>query len=84
MTTKTTLELSAGLLRRIKALAAMQGRSMKDLVTEALEDKLARQSDAPSTPTGWRAAFGKAKPAAIAEVDRSLRDFDQVDPKDWD
>jgi len=38
--TKTTLELPADLLRRVKARAAEQGRSMKSLVTEALENTL--------------------------------------------
>ena len=37
---RTTLELPSDLLRRVKARAAQQGRSMKSLITEALENAL--------------------------------------------
>jgi hypothetical protein len=38
---KTTLELPDELFRSAKSKAAAQGRSLKDLFTEALRDKLA-------------------------------------------
>ena len=41
---KTTLELPIALLRRVKARAAKQGRSMKSLVIEALEGNRALES----------------------------------------
>ena len=55
---KTTLELPADLIRRVKARAAEQGRSMKSLITEALENTL-RQAE--PMVVGWRAVFGRAK-----------------------
>ena len=77
---KTTLELPADLLRRIKAKAAVQGRSMKALITEALERTL-EQSARPEG--GWRKVFGKVKPGALREVDERIRELDRIDPKDW-
>jgi plasmid stability protein len=78
---KTTLELSAGLMRRVKARAAEQGRSMKSLVTEALEHTL-RQAQ-PAQP-GWRAVFGRAKRGSTKEIDRRVEELRQVNPKDWE
>ena len=79
--TKTTLELSAELLRRVKARAAEQGRSMKSLITEALENTL-RQGQ-PATK-GWRAVSGRAKPGSTHDVDRRIDELRRVDPKDWE
>jgi len=78
--TKTTLALPADLLRRVKARAAEQGRSMKSLVTEALENTL---RGGPSATKGWRAVFGRAKPGSTRDVDRRIDELRRVDPKDW-
>ena len=78
---KTTLELPGDLLRRVKARAAEQGRSMKSLVTEALENTL--RGGRPPTP-GWRAVFGRAKRGATRDVDRRIAEARRVDPKDWE
>ena len=78
---KTTLELPTDLLRRVKARAAEQGRSMKSLVTEALENTL-RAGHAPIN--GWRAVFGRARPGAARDVDRRVSELRHVDPKDWE
>ena len=79
--TKTTLELPADLLRRVKARAAEQGRSMKSLVTEALENTLRRGQ---SPTQGWRAVFGRAKPGSTHDVDGRIDELRRVDPKDWE
>ena len=78
---KTTLELPADLLRRVKMTAAEQGRSMKSLVTEALENTL-RRGNAPTA--GWRAVFGRARPGSTRDVDRRVAELRRVDPKDWE
>lgn len=78
---KTTLELPTDLLRRVKARAAEQGRSMKSLITEALENTL-RQAE-PRT-TGWRTVFGRAKPGSTRDVDRHIEELRRVDPRDWE
>ena len=77
---KTTLELPEGLLRRTKAEAAQQGRSMKDVVVEALEEKLRKKT---SSVAGWRVAFGRAPAAAVRDVDRHLLDLERVRDEDW-
>jgi plasmid stability protein len=77
---KTTLELPDGLLRRTKAEAAQQGRSMKDLVIEALEERL-RKKNGPAS--GWRVAFGRAPLAAVRDVDRRVADLERVHTEDW-
>jgi plasmid stability protein len=79
--TKTTLELPSDLLRRVKARAAQQGRSMKSLITEALENTL-RQTRPPAA--GWRAVFGRAKPGSTRDVDRHVKELRRVDPGDWE
>ena len=80
---KTTIELPDSLLRRAKATAAMSGISMRQLLTEAMEQRLsARESRNPAT--GWRAAFGKASKTATRSVDKIIsEEFEKIDPKDW-
>ena len=77
---KTTLELPTDLVRRVKTRAAEQGRSMKSLITEALENTLRATR---SAPRGWRAVFGRAKPLSTRDVDRRVRELRRVDPRDW-
>ena len=59
---KTTLELPDPLFRKAKATAAGRGQSLKEFVTEALQDKLARPEErtAPDEPD-WMQGFGKLK-----------------------
>jgi plasmid stability protein len=78
---KTTLELPTDLIRRVKARAAEQGRSMKSLITEALENTLRRGE--PRT-TGWRTVFGRAKRGSTRDVDRHIKELRRVDPRDWE
>ena len=77
---KTTLELPEALLRRTKAEAAHQGRSMKDVVVEALEEKLRKKR---SSVSGWRVAFGRASRAAVRDIDRQVADLERVRVEDW-
>ena len=77
---KTTLELPEALLRRTKAEAAQQGRSMKAVVVEALEEKLRKKR---SSVSGWRVAFGRASRGAVRDVDRRLADLERVRVEDW-
>ncbi len=57
---KTTIEIPDPLLRRAKSKAAEGGRSLKDFITESLQEKLA--SSATHSATGepaWMSGFGK-------------------------
>ena len=59
---KTTIEIPDPLFRRVKATAAERGQSMKQLVTEALQEKVAsRRGNAASEEPPWMQGFGKLR-----------------------
>jgi hypothetical protein len=59
---KTTIELPDQLFRKVKAIAAERGQSLKQFVTEALRDKLAlERGHAPANEPPWMRGFGKLK-----------------------
>jgi hypothetical protein len=56
---KTTIEIPDRLFRKAKARAAERGQSLKDLVAEALQEKLAgRTGQASPADPEWMAGFG--------------------------
>lgn len=56
---KTTIEIPDRLFRKAKSRAAERGQSLKDLVTEALQEKLAgRTGQASASDPEWMAGFG--------------------------
>jgi hypothetical protein len=59
---KTTLEIPDLLFRKAKSTAAERGQTLKQFVTEALQEKLAVNTDKarPSGP-GWMEGFGKLR-----------------------
>ena len=59
---KTTLEIPDSLFRRAKSRAAESGQTLKQLVSEALQEKLAAGTGAagPVEP-GWMQGFGKLR-----------------------
>jgi len=56
---KTTIEIPDPLFRKAKATAAERGQTLKQLVTEALQEKLAGRTGRllPDEP-GWMKGFG--------------------------
>jgi predicted transcriptional regulator len=81
---KTTLELPDDLFRRSKAMAALRGESLKDLVREALQMYLERQSGGDSSSRGWRSVFGKARREEVAPVEATVaEEFGRIDPAEW-
>jgi hypothetical protein len=58
---KTTFDLPDPLLRRAKALAAQQGRPLRDLVAEALGEKLEGSAGAVKAGEERRAAWERWK-----------------------
>ena len=59
---KTTLEIPDPLFRKAKSKAAERGQTLKQLVTEALQDKLApRSSKARPSEPDWMRGFGKLR-----------------------
>ena len=83
---KTTIELPDSLFRKAKAVAAEEGKSLKDFFTEAVEDKLGRRTAAKPGPKPWESAFGALKklPRENLRIDRVIAaEFEQIDEDEW-
>jgi len=83
---KTTLEIPDPLFRKAKAKAAERGQTLRQLVTEALQEKLtaATSRTAPGEPP-WMQGFGKLRrlrketARVQAKIDEQL---DAIEPED--
>ena len=59
---KTTVEIPDPLFRRVKSKAAERGQSLKEFMTEALQEKLARTAgEAQASEPPWMQGFGKLR-----------------------
>lgn len=59
---KTTVEIPDLLFRKAKATAAQRGQSLKQLITEALQEKLAaNEATGETSEPEWMCAFGKLR-----------------------
>lgn len=83
---KTTLEIPDPLFRKAKSKAAERGQSLRQLVTEALQEKLAaRPSQSRPGEPGWMQGFGalrrlRAETRRVqARIDEQ---FEVVEPED--
>ena len=78
---KTTLEMPDELFRKAKSSAAHRGQSMKEFVTSALREKLAKNR---ATTPGWRAGFGKIPAKYVREVQAVVdAEFSKINAADW-
>ena len=82
---KTTLEIPDPLFRKAKATAAEQGRSLKALVAEALQEKLLGDVEAASPMPPWMRGFGGM--AHRRRENRRIQklvdaEFGQLEPED--
>jgi hypothetical protein len=80
---KTTLEIPDALFRRAKSAAAEQGIPFRELVSEALAEKLRVQGrkDKP-----WLKTFGKLRSLRkeSARISRTIeQEFGQIEPQEW-
>jgi hypothetical protein len=82
---KTTIEIPDPLFRKAKSKAAERGQTLKELVTEALQEKLAAPMGARAGEPEWMQGFGKLRrlhketarvQARIAEA------FEVIEPED--
>ncbi len=83
MGVKTTLEIPDAVFRRAKSVAARRGIPLRELVTEAVKDKLAEADKAADKP--WMAAFGKLRRLRkeTARINRRIEEeFEQVEAED--
>ena len=58
---KTTIEIPDPLFRKAKSRAAERGQSLKELLSEALQEKLARSNAAGVSEPEWMRGFGKLR-----------------------
>ena len=82
---KTTLEIPDMLFRKAKATAAQQGRTLREFVTEAVQEKLSVPKGKPSATPAWMELFGSAKKhaASLREIDAMVeQEFGQIEPED--
>jgi hypothetical protein len=80
---KTTLEIPDAVFRRAKSLAAARGIPLRELVTEAVRDKLATETKSAGKP--WMASFGKLRHLRkeTARINRVVEEaFERIEPED--
>ena len=81
---KTTLEIRDDLLRRAKALALARGISLKQLFTEALEERV-RQASGASGKAAWKELSGELRSlhSETEQIDARIgAEFEQIDDED--
>jgi hypothetical protein len=83
---KTTIEIPDVLFRSVKSRAAGRGQTLKEFVSEALQEKLAgRRSTSLAGEPEWMQGFGKLRPLR-KETERIRarirKAFDVVEPED--
>jgi len=83
---KTTLEIPDLLFRKAKSKAAERGQTLKQLVTEALQEKLAAGGGAGrSGAPAWMRGFGKLRRLRkeTARIQAAIdRQFEAIEPED--
>jgi hypothetical protein len=82
---KTTLEIPGPLFRRAKAIAARQGRTLKQLVQEALSEKIARVDGTSSVQKPWMTLAGELKHlhSENRRIERVIEaEFETIEPED--
>jgi uncharacterized protein DUF6364 len=79
---KTTLEIPEAIIRRAKARAAATGQTLTRLVTDALQEKLAKPTARPRRP--WMklaGAFRKDRVESRRILDRIEQEFEVLEPE---
>jgi hypothetical protein len=82
---KTTLEIPGPLFRRAKATAARQGRTLKQLVQEALSEKIARIDGSSRRRKPWMVLAGGLKHlhGENCRIERVIdAEFENIEPED--
>lgn len=83
---KTTLDIPDEIFKQAKVLAVTQGISLKQLVSEALQDKLSANAHS-SSPKPWMKLAGIATSELREELNRMDQiindEFSRIDEEDW-
>jgi hypothetical protein len=79
---RTTLEIPDTIFRRAKSLAAQRGIPLRQLVTEAVEDKLKTSTSSAAKP--WISTFGKLRRLRkeTAKINRIIEEEFEVEAGD--
>ena len=85
---KTTMELPDALLRETKAFAARRGLSLRQVIVEALAQKLRAERETPESKPWLQAFRGIERDEVLMQELRRLRrrtetEFEQVNPEEW-
>jgi predicted HicB family RNase H-like nuclease len=82
---KTTLEIPEPLFRKAKATAARQGHTLKQLIQEALSEKIARIDGTSRRQKPWMAMAGGLKHlhSENRRIERVIEaEFENIEPED--
>ena len=84
---KTTIELPEALFRRAKSMAAQEGLTLKQLLTEALESQLETRATARNGKTAprWMRAYGALRHLRHERkaIERAIEsEFEKIEPED--
>lgn len=82
---KTTVEIPDPLFRKAKSKAAERGQTLKEFMTEALQDKLAMTGNAAGAEPQWMKGFGKLRHLRkeTARIQKRIdAAFEVIEPED--
>lgn len=82
---KTTVEIPDELFKQAKVLAALEGVSMRQLITESLQQRVMSRSQQTKTEPSWRRAFGAMRSyrKENRRIERLIeQEFEQVESED--
>ena len=82
---KTTVEIPDPLFRKAKSKAAERGQTLKEFMTEALEDKLMKSGKAGVGEPEWMRGFGKLRQLReeTARIQKRIDEaFEVIEPED--
>jgi hypothetical protein len=84
---KTTVELPEALFRRAKSMAAQEGVTLKQLLTEALASRLELRTGARNgkAPPRWMRAYGALRHlrGERKAIERAIEsEFEKIEPED--
>jgi hypothetical protein len=83
---KTTVEIPDSLFRQAKALAARQGITLKDFMTQAVRERLQQDARKPVTEKPWMRGFGALRDlgAEHRRVEGIIEEsFERIDDEEW-
>jgi len=81
---KTTLEMPDAVFRKAKAQAAEEGIPLRQLVTEAVRERVDKKSSSGEKP--WMKHVGKLKHLKkdLARINKIVEEeFGKIEPEDW-